>query len=62
MGLFLVVVERFKVSLYFDIEIDGYFFDGEMSDLDVEVEDGGVQWGFWEVGVEEVVCMGVLVF
>lgn len=41
-GSFLVVVERLKVSLYFDIEIDGYFFDGEMSDLDVEVEDSGV--------------------
>ncbi|XP_012295504.2 E3 ubiquitin-protein ligase Jade-2 isoform X3 [Aotus nancymaae] len=56
----LAVAERPKVSLHFDAETDGYFSDGEMSDSDVEAEDGGVQRGPREAGAEEVVRMGVL--
>ncbi|XP_078215584.1 E3 ubiquitin-protein ligase Jade-2 isoform X5 [Callithrix jacchus] len=56
----LAVAERPKVTLHFDTETDGYFSDGEMSDSDVEAEDGGVQRGPREAGAEEVVRMGVL--
>uniref|UniRef100_A0A2I3GXV8 Uncharacterized protein n=1 Tax=Nomascus leucogenys TaxID=61853 RepID=A0A2I3GXV8_NOMLE len=55
MGPPSAVAERPKVSLHFDTETDGYFSDGEMSDSDVEAEDGGVKQG-----AEEVVHMGVL--
>nr|XP_005557849.2 E3 ubiquitin-protein ligase Jade-2 isoform X4 [Macaca fascicularis] len=60
MGPPSAVAERPKVSLHFDTETDGYFSDGEMSDSDVEAEDGGVQRGPREAGAEEVVRMGVL--
>ncbi|XP_058297201.1 E3 ubiquitin-protein ligase Jade-2 isoform X5 [Hylobates moloch] len=60
MGPPSAVAERPKVSLHFDTEADGYFSDGEMSDSDVEAEDGGVQRGPREAGAEEVVRMGVL--
>ncbi|KAM4826602.1 E3 ubiquitin-protein ligase Jade-2 isoform 4-T10 [Thomomys bottae] len=54
------VAERPKGRLHFDTEADGYFSDGELSDSDVEAEDGGVQRSSREAGAEEVVRMGVL--